>query len=50
VNLDRPFTRCTARVANETPHATAIVIQLDALVYIGFGQLVVESFAGIGAR
>jgi hypothetical protein len=49
VRLDRPFTRCMARVVNETPHAAALVIQLDVLIYIGFGQLVFESFAGIGA-
>src|SRR6186713_2024112 len=48
VKLDKPFTRCLARVVNEMPHATAIVIQLDVLVFIGFGQLVVESFAGVG--
>jgi hypothetical protein len=49
VKLPRPYMRARAAVAQETPHPNALVIQLDVIVSVMFGRVLVESFAGIGA-
>lgn len=49
VVLPRPYMRVQATVVNEVPHPDSVVVQVDVRIFVGFGRLMLASFAGVGA-
>ena len=46
--LPAPHARIQAEAVSERQHPDAVVVQFDVRMFVGFGRMMIESFAGMG--